>query len=104
MKKFIVTTKNSFKKDFITHEDQEVNGLKFRHFNLDNSSLTVVSGVANKITAWANRIMGNEISDVDAKTLFRDMYQKNKINRLAELDREKLEEQKRKLNFVELIR
>ena len=101
--KYIIVTKNSFKKGFITHEDQEKNELKFKYFPID-TPLTAVSGTDNKISVWIKRVRGKEITVTKAKTLLKAYNEQGKTNRLAELAKEKTEIENRVFNFAELMK
>ena len=84
--KYVLAT--NFGKGFITHEDQEKDGLKFRHFPPD---LTIVSGTDDKIFVWIERVKGKEITEIEAKSLLHQRFNKGKLNELAELTKQKTE-------------
>ena len=73
MIKYILTDKSG--KDFITHNEQEKDGLKFSVTPVENGlSVVTVEGADNKIKKWKDKVKGTEI-DVATK----DTYINNAI-------------------------
>ena len=52
-------------KGFITHADQEKNGLSFSVLSIDGGARAVVevNGLDENITTWMNRVSGTEITE-----------------------------------------
>ena len=92
-------------KGFITHHDQEINGLSFQVHPLDTGQIVVeVDGSPIVIGAWKNRVMGSTITPEESLELIETTEKRsleedipnqeaklaNKKTRLAELkDKEK---------------
>lgn len=90
--KTYVLAKNTGK-GFITHEDQKLDGLKFKIVSRDdNVSLIVLTGETDKLDLWIKRVGGFEISKEDADTFGKTQSNLSKNSRItekqSELDRE----------------
>ena len=82
MTKFIQATNTG--KGFITHQDQEIDGLSFRCFN----NLVIVKGIGLKIDTWKQRVGGTEISLTDAVNYAKSVWEAGKTNRITQLQNE----------------
>jgi len=75
----------SFGKGFITHADQEQDGLKFACLAGD---ITQVDGDETKIDAWIERVKGVKEVKTDALKKVKDAEKTGKQNRIKELRKE----------------
>ena len=83
MEKFILTSNSG--KGFITHEDQEIDGLKFRCFDSD---IVKVIGDEDKVIAWMNRVFGSEMVKAEAMVIIMAKEKIGKLERIKELKAE----------------
>jgi hypothetical protein len=79
-----IKSKN-FGKGFITHTDQQVDGLSFECFG----DLVKVTGESAKITAWKNRVKGVVITASDYLLQKKALERIGIENRLIEIEKEK---------------
>ena len=89
MKKYIKIASTKRGKGFITHEDQENNGLSFKLFGYEKEILAVVSGEKLDIDNWSTRVGGTEVDSSIANKLASDSLSEYKIERIKQLDYEK---------------
>lgn len=62
---------------FISHDDQEQDGLSFQVIPiLDGKAIVLVDGVQEKISAWMSRVGGMSVTEGKKKTLIEDAEQK----------------------------
>ncbi len=83
MEKFIIA--NNYGKGFITHEDQEFDGLKFKGFGSD---IIRIEGEENKVTAWMNRVSGSEIEKTEAMIIVETKKKADNLEKIKELKAE----------------
>lgn len=83
MTKYILATNTGH--GFISHEDQEQNGLKF---NGRAGDIMEVTGDEAQINTWATRVGGVEKTEVEALALIKKVEDANKKARKLELEDE----------------
>lgn len=66
--KYISTQQNG--KEFITHDDQEIDGLRFEIVvSQDVTHYVKVTGEDDKVTAWQIRVNGTEVSESQVQAI-----------------------------------
>ena len=83
MEKYILTISSG--KGFITHEDQEQDGLKFRCLAGD---IVKVTGEEDKVLKWVERTEGDEMTKDDASVIVDGKEKANKQKRIKDLKAE----------------
>ena len=85
MKAYIRT--NYTGKGFITHEDQEKNGLSFRIL-ISNPCIVMVSGEDGQVITWKNRVKGTYVTSEYVDTLGKQLLVDSKPGMIADLEQQ----------------
>ena len=99
VKKF-VTCESRQGKGFITHDDQEIDGLSFKCFPDSDTQLVIISGESAKVTAWITRNSAVGATKAQASTFLQARLAAYKTKRVAELDAEKIVVQTRVIEEI----
>jgi len=75
-------------KGFISHDDQEIDGLSFASYPHGGNQLIVIDGETAKIDAWVARTGATKINKTEAKAFMSERLDNQKTLRLTELNAE----------------